>query len=110
MKLVFEAEGYPVDLAGDGVEAWQQMQRGPQPELIILDWMMPRMDGEQFLKRLRTSPHAEIPVIALSGNEAIRQKESLLENGCYLKKPVELEVLLKTVTRFLPRSSKRDVA
>jgi DNA-binding response OmpR family regulator len=102
MTLFLEAEGYGVDVAADGSDAWKQLQAGIRPELIILDLMMPGMDGEHFLKKLRASRFANTRVIILSGHGAAQQKVTELKaNGC-LMKPVELDDLLSTIKRFLP--------
>ena len=45
-KLLLEGEGHRVATAADGLEAWQQLEAGEPPSLILLDLMMPRMDGE----------------------------------------------------------------
>ena len=73
--------------------------------------MMPRMDGGQFLKKLRASPFAAVPVVILSGNSAARKKAAELNaKGC-LMKPVEFVELLDTVRRFMPGQWKKsDVA
>ena len=101
VKLSLEAGGYRVTTAVDGLEAWQRLSASPLPSLILLDLMMPRMNGEEFLKALRASPQANIPVVIMSGHGASNQKaEELGVNGC-LTKPVDLEELLGTVRRVV---------
>jgi CheY-like chemotaxis protein len=101
VKLSLEADGYRVTTAVDGLEAWQHLSTSALPSLILLDLMMPRMDGEKFIKTLRASPQANIPVVIMSGHRASNQKaEELGANGC-LTKPVELEELLRTVRRVV---------
>src|SRR5215467_5460683 len=63
LKIFLEADGYQVRLAADGLEAWQHLENGSGPALILLDLMMPRMDGEQFLRKIRCSNFAGTPVI-----------------------------------------------
>jgi len=68
--------------------------------VILLDLMMPRMDGEEFLRHLRASAHAAIPVVVMSGHGAAHRKAGELSaNGC-LAKPIDLDELLATVRRF----------
>ncbi len=99
-KLLLEGEGHCVATAADGLDAWQQLEGGESPSLILLDLMMPRMDGEQFLHALRASPRAAIPVVIMSGHNAASVKaRELTANGC-LTKPIELEELFETVRRF----------
>ncbi len=103
VKLSLEASGYRVTTAVDGLEAWQHLNASAPPSLILLDLMMPRMDGEEFMKTLRSSPQANIPVVIMSGHNASNQKaEELKVNGC-LTKPVELDELLGTVRRVVSR-------
>jgi len=101
IKVFLEAEGYRVNGATDGLDAWEQVQSGLQPSLILLDLMMPRMDGEQFLKKLRSCHLSEIPVIILSGNISAKEKSSGLKASCFLTKPVEIDELLNAVRRFV---------
>jgi DNA-binding response OmpR family regulator len=111
LRFILEAHDYRVDVAADGVEAWKHLMDSDPPALILLDLMMPRMDGEEFLKKLRASVFAAVPVVILSGNSAARKKAVELNAGGCLMKPVEFEELLSTVRRFMPGQwKKRDVA
>jgi len=108
VKLSLEASGYRVTTAVDGLEAWQQLNASALPSLILLDLMMPRMDGQEFMKALRASPQANVPVVIMSGHSASNQKaEDLKANGC-LTKPVELDELLGTVRFFVLNNSLRN--
>ena len=99
--IVLESHGYHVAAAKDGLDALQMLER-QGVGLILLDLMMPRMDGEQFLRALRASDKADIPVIIMSGHgEAAEIARRLSANGL-LGKPVDVEVLLKTVRRWVP--------
>jgi CheY-like chemotaxis protein len=102
MKLFLEIDGYKVELAADGLDALKQLQRGAGPSLILLDLMMPRMDGEQFMKQMCESRFAKIPVIIISGHSIARKKAEQLHAVCCLMKPVESYELLKTVRLFAP--------
>ena len=106
LKVFLEAEGYRVNVAIDGVDAWEQIQKGEVPAVILLDLMMPRMDGEQFLKKLRASRFPKVAVVVLSGNDAVYKKAKELNANCFLMKPVEFDVLVNTVRRFAPVHSK----
>jgi len=110
MKIFLEADGHRVNLAADGLGAFEELNAGPRPELILLDLMMPRMDGEQFLKRLRGSRFADVPVIIMSGHSAAEKKAVELKAAYCLMKPVEVDQLLKTVKRFGLSGLKNDVA
>src|SRR5215467_13475789 len=68
LRLFLQIDGYRVTTATDGVDALEQLKKTcERPSLILLDLMMPRMDGEQFMKTLRAGPFADIPVVIMSG-------------------------------------------
>ena len=87
--------------AQDGKEAYQ-LYREHQPDLILMDIRMPKLDGYQATKMIRA--HDEnIPIIALTAKASINDKEDCLRAGMddYITKPVSLEVLKKTVGKYL---------
>jgi DNA-binding response OmpR family regulator len=108
LTVLLEAEGYSVNVAADGLQAREQLHTAGRPAAIILDWMMPRVDGEEFLTELRAGPFAETPVIVLSGNEAAKEKARRLKAEC-LKKPVEFEELADVLNHLL-FGSRHDAA
>src|SRR3546814_16004523 len=66
---------FDIQSAANGFEAFVWMERQDIPDLIIMDWMMPQMDGGTFLKCLKVSGlYSEIPVIVLSASESIREE------------------------------------
>jgi DNA-binding response OmpR family regulator len=110
IKIFLEADGFQVSLAADGLDAFEELEAGPRPALILLDLMMPRMDGEQFMKQMRTSCYADIPVVIMSGHTAAEKKAQELNAAFCLLKPVEVDELLKTVRQFAMSPVKDDVA
>ncbi len=110
MKIFLEADGYGVNLAADGLGAFEELNAGLRPALILLDLIMPRMDGEQFLRQLRGSRFANIPVIVISGHSAAEKKAQELNATSCLMKPVEVDQLLKTVRQFALAAVKNDAA
>jgi CheY-like chemotaxis protein len=99
--LLLEVEGFQVAKARDGLDALAQLQAGPPPALILLDMMMPRMDGESFVAAIRCDPKlAGIPVVIMSGHHLARQKAEELEAAGCLVKPVEMKDLLWVVHRL----------
>jgi CheY-like chemotaxis protein len=99
---VLEHRGYPVALAHNGLEALEYLRSAPQPpRLILLDLMMPVMDGWQFCAAQQEDPSlATIPVVVLSAVTNLRQNAASLHVADYLPKPIELPQLLKSVERF----------
>jgi chemosensory pili system protein ChpA (sensor histidine kinase/response regulator) len=101
MQEALVAEGFHVDLAKDGEDALHRLESGHQAPVILLDMMMPRMDGEAFLKALREKPGmADAPVVVISGNAGAREKASDLHAAACFVKPFELDELLSVVRRL----------
>jgi CheY-like chemotaxis protein len=101
MQEVLTGEGFNVDVAKDGIDALTQLEIGASLPLILLDMMMPRMDGETFLKVLRSKPAlADAPVVVISGNAAAREKAGQFRAVACLVKPFELDEMLGLVRRI----------
>jgi DNA-binding response OmpR family regulator len=101
--------GYRVHTAEDGEEALAAI-RADRPDLVVLDVMMPRMDGFELLTRLREDPElAELPVIVLSARAHDRDIFEAWRRGAtmYLTKPFRPADLLTTADRIL-RAAERE--
>ena len=100
MADVLEAEGYRVAIAANGYEALEQLRTESLPALILLDMMMPVMDGWQFRAEQQKMPElASIPVVTVTADGNARQKAlSINAAGC-LAKPVTIDSLLEEVER-----------
>lgn len=97
MEMILRAEGYEVLRAKDGGEALEQL-RTVSPCLILLDLMMPGMNGWEFRsEQLRDPELARIPVVVMTGAGDDAAKVAELQAAAYVKKPVELEELLRVV-------------
>jgi two-component system response regulator MprA len=98
LRTRLEMEGYEVATAADGQEAVEALDgAGPdgQPDLILLDAMMPRMSGLDVLRRLRDEG-SETPILIVSAHrevETLNQAENLGANAC-VAKPIDFEDLL----------------
>jgi CheY-like chemotaxis protein len=101
LREVLIGEGYDVDVAKDGLDAYNKLQAAEHASLVLLDMMMPRMDGETFLTTLKGHPElADVRVIVLSGNALARDRAQELSAAACLVKPFELDDLLGVVHRF----------
>ncbi|WP_437816011.1 response regulator [Sorangium sp. So ce1078] len=97
--LVFE--GYDVEEASDGAEALAMLRRDPPPALILLDLMMPIMDGWQLRAELQRDPAlSSVPVVIVSADVRAEQEASRLRVAGLLKKPLQIEPLLELVHRI----------
>jgi two-component system alkaline phosphatase synthesis response regulator PhoP len=105
IKLNLLLQGYEVDIAPDGVAGLQKWQSG-QPHLIILDIMMPGMDGFAVLQNIRLKDE-RMPILILSARGSLEDRVKGLACGVddYLAKPFTLEAFLLRVERLLARAS-----
>jgi DNA-binding response OmpR family regulator len=102
---LLRGEGYQVATAADGREGLDRMGAPPRPGLVLLDLMLPQMDGFEFRVRQLEDPElAGIPVIVFSGGGDVEQKAARLGVAASLMKPLDFRTLLDHVARCLPRS------
>ncbi|MGK4006986.1 response regulator [Sorangium sp. So ce1036] len=94
-------EGYDVEEAADGAEALALLRKSRPPALILLDLMMPVMDGWQLRAELQRDPKlASVPVVIVSADVRAEQEASRLRVAGLLKKPLQIEPLLELVRRI----------
>jgi CheY-like chemotaxis protein len=105
LTATLEAAGYTVRGAADGQQALDLLHTAPPPDLILLDLMMPGLDGWEFRRRQAEDPALRrIPVIVLSAAGAGLDE---LADGVadFLHKPVDSDLLVETVRRHCPSPS-----
>jgi two-component system response regulator MprA len=97
-------EGYRVDVAYDG-QSGLSMARDNPPDLVILDWMLPGLDGIEVCRRLRAA--SEVPIIMLTAKDAVPDRVTGLDAGAddYLVKPFSFDELLARLRALLRRSN-----
>ena len=101
LSQLLEFEGYLVAGAANGQEAIDHLRSTPRPAAILLDLMMPVMDGFQFRSELMHDPTlASIPVIIISADASVAEKAARMGATAYLRKPIEVDALLHTLERF----------
>jgi CheY-like chemotaxis protein len=102
LQLVLEDAGYAVVVAADGCEALQALETGPRPAAILLDLMMPVMDGRECLAEIKRRPAvAAIPVIIVSAWG--KQAQGVDAAQGFLDKPVGLVPLLELIEHHVAR-------
>ncbi|MBE0426549.1 MAG: response regulator [Nitrospirae bacterium] len=113
ISIILEANGYEVVTARDGLDGLAKLKE-EKPDLMILDLLMPRMDGFEVCKELkdpRRAKYAHIPIIILSSvREKASQRRYELETGLqldvddYIEKPIEHNILLERVKKILQKA------
>jgi len=100
--------GYQVELAADGYEALDAVAR-QRPDAMVLDVMMPRLDGLEVCRRLRGNGDG-LPIIVLTARDAVADRVAGLDAGAddYLPKPFALEELLARLRALLRRSTPEE--
>jgi CheY-like chemotaxis protein len=97
--------GYGVWVAANGVIALRALRESPDlPCLILLDLMMPVMDGAEFLQEMRSDPRlSALPVVLVTADGNAITKAAALGTHGGLRKPVQLNDLLATVSKYCPQ-------
>ena len=104
LAMLLKNEGFAVREASDGQEALDALYDGPRPCLVVLDLMMPGMDGWEFRRRQLRSPlFARIPTVVLSGHANLSAAATGLSAHEIMAKPVVLGRLLELVRDYCPR-------
>jgi two-component system response regulator MprA len=111
LRRALELEGYDIELAADGQEALQLLEANgePQPDAVILDVLMPTVDGLEVCRRLRRSGN-RVPVLMLTARDEIENRVAGLDAGAddYVTKPFALEELVARIRALLRRTSAGD--
>ncbi len=102
LEEILADEGYRCLSASNGRKGLDVVQNS-QPDLILLDLMMPQMDGWEFMDRLRQMPRGSlIPVVVISADRDVGPKARQLGAQGHLSKPFDLDNLLNLVGKFIP--------
>jgi len=108
LRAVLESEGYEVAESGNGTEALATLRVGPRPALILLDLMMPGMNGWQFMDEVRVYPDLrQIPIIVVS---AYGSGDGVRSAGAtdYVRKPFDPASLLDVISRHARETGAAD--
>ncbi|QFZ16608.1 response regulator transcription factor [Saccharothrix syringae] len=108
LRRSLQFNGYQVDLAGDGQQALESVVN-QRPDAMVLDVMMPRLDGLEVCRRLRSTGD-DLPILVLTARDAVSDRVSGLDAGAddYLPKPFALEELLARLRALLRRAAAED--
>jgi CheY-like chemotaxis protein len=107
LQQFLEFDDYPVKIASNGSEGLSTLSQLPLPQLILLDLMMPVMDGWAFAEALRAQPILSgCPVVVMSAFS--ERADSILSQGV-LQKPIHLDKMTALIQKFVKRRSSLDV-
>lgn len=105
LAKVLRGKGIEVMLAQDGAKALGQLDAHPELEIVLMDIMMPVMDGYEAMVEIRKKPQfAKLPIIALTAKAMKDDREKCLAAGAsdYLAKPIDVPKLLSMIRAWLP--------
>ena len=98
IAAILREEGYDVEEAASGVAALDRLAHGRRPSLILLDLMMPEMDGIDFRRRQLADPAwRAIPIVIISARPDVERQAAQLHADGFLQKPMSFEELLHVV-------------
>jgi len=105
LRRALELEGYGVELAEDGEEALRRLELEPSPDVVVLDLLMPGVDGLEVCRRVRRSG-SSVPVLMLTARAEVDSRVAGLDAGAddYLPKPFALAELLARLRALLRRA------
>ena len=100
LTSVLESYGVDVVYAENGKDGIETLERNPDVDVVLMDVMMPEMDGYETMRHIRNDPaHKKLPIIAITAKALKEDKEKCIEAGAsdYLPKPVEADKLLELI-------------
>lgn len=106
MRMMLEPVGFDVTAAMDGVEALECVEKS-KPDVMILDVMMPKLDGLEVCRILRSNPEtAKLPIMMFSGKTDFAAEQEGLKAGanCYRFKPIGRADLIETLQELISQS------
>jgi two-component system cell cycle response regulator DivK len=104
LKAVLSSKGHNCRIASDGIECIRQMKSSTDIGLLLLDMMMPGMDGYEVLGKLRQEEQfIDFPIIAVTAKAMAGDREKCMEAGAtdYISKPVDVDDLMGIINKFI---------
>lgn len=106
LKATLKAKGYPCTSVMDAQEALHLLVQDKSIGIVLMDMMMPEMDGYEALSRIRNNElTATVPVIAVTAQAMVGDREKCLAAGAddYLSKPIDVDALVEKLNHFLSK-------
>jgi two-component system response regulator MprA len=106
LRRALELEGYEIELAADGEEALYRLESDAQPDALVLDVLMPRVDGLEVARTIRRAGN-RVPILMLTARTQVEDRVEGLDAGAddYVTKPFALEELLARLRALLRRTA-----
>lgn len=105
LSRILRGKGMEVVMAADGFKALERLAAAETLDLVLMDIMMPEMDGFEAIRRIRSGAyHSEVPIIALTAKAMSGDREACLSAGAddYLSKPIDIDGLVERMQAVLP--------
>lgn len=106
LRSIFSKKGFDISVAKTGKEALDRLQDEPNTDLVLMDIMMPEMDGYEAMRKIRSQEKfSSLPIIALTAKAMASDREKCLEAGAndYLSKPIDIDSLMSLMRVWLTR-------
>ncbi len=110
MKLALERAGYRVDAVQNGEQAWEWLQTS-QPDVLIADIQMPRIDGKELCQRIEEKmPDRQFLILVITSRTEVEHREwsRELKNTMFLEKPASMRRLLSTLDEYFDNRTARE--
>ncbi len=104
LQLTLKARKYNFVSTQNAMEGLQLLQSNPEIGLVLLDMMMPEMDGYEAIKQIRSSDvYGSVPIVAVTANAMSGDKEKCIAAGAddYIAKPIDVDRLMKVIEELL---------
>jgi two-component system, cell cycle response regulator DivK len=103
LKAVLLAKGFSCVTAISGPDGLKIVDTDPSVSIVLLDMMMPEMDGYEMLSHIRKGPRADIPVFAVTAQAMVGDREKCIEAGAtdYVSKPVDIDRLMTLLNQHV---------
>ena len=102
LDLLFNKDGYEITVARNGEEGIE-MARNQNPDLILLDIMLPKINGYDVAKQLRSEESYKTPIVAISARAGEQGREKAMDAGCqeFITKPFRVSQIREVISRYL---------
>ena len=106
LTSALESKGATVEIGRNGIESLDKLEANPDIDLVLMDIMMPQMDGFEAMRRIREQPRfSRLPIIAVTAKAMRDDQEKCLAAGAndYLAKPIDLDKLVSLIRVWMPK-------